>query len=328
METDRTRRSVLQVTGGALALGLAGCAGDTTEGASEATETATETATPTATPTETETETPTEIETETETPEETQNGEGDDGGEGENSPDVDLDLEEPHHVLHAAPLPEDPSRKPYPTMGSDDAPLKVTFFGGLKCQYTRNFVNGFLNDVVEEFVETGRVQIEFQFVPYRDGSAFHGQDEVRLTRAAYAIWHSDPENFFRFMEYNYENFQRPNGWWTPDRIAVVANEAGASSGEWIRHALKAKKYTEAMDDTMEMVRTIPVDAIPKLYVSPEDLGFDASEDDDEDAVQGLLLAPNTNRHGTVSGLGDAIETAREVNAESERNALFGGYGLF
>ncbi len=223
----------------------------------------------------------------------------------------DLNLKRPDMVLHEAPLPSNPESKKYPTMGKDDAPLKVTFYGGWKCPYTRKFVTGFLNTLVKKFVLTGKVQLTFQFVAYENGRGFHGPDEPMVARTGYAVWHSDPTSFFRYMEYMYTNQHRESGWYTIDKLAAIAKAANASNTEWLMYANESQKYQQPVMDTMKDVHAIPIKHIPRLYISPAELGRDGTEAKGKDTV-GEVLAPNLGQRRTIKHLTKGIKTVKST----------------
>lgn len=340
MGDEKTRRAILRTTGVAFTVGIAGCGANSTSSKVNAakgdsrtsagtstTQTATGRTTTQRRTTEPSTETPTEAPTGTqaETPENT-TADGNETTQTTTPEEAsELELEEPDMVLHKAPLPSNPESKRYPTMGSDDAPLKVTFYGGWKCPYTRKFVTGFLNTLVRKYVLTGKIQLTFQFVAYDDGEGFHGPDEPMVARTGYAVWHSDPESFFHYMEYMYANQHRESGWYTIDKLVAIAQAADASTAKWLRYANESEKYQQPVEDTMDDVRAIPIESIPRLYISPEQLGRDGEEEAGEDTV-GELMAPNLSHSGTISHLDDAIQTVKSdskstTTTSDDRNSI-------
>ena len=316
MEREPTRRRLLGAAGLALGLGTAGCSGEAFPGggsigrSADGAET-TRTAEPT-------TRTPTDTPTPEPTPEPTPTSEP--TGTPTDGP-VSVSLDPVDGVLTDVPLPENPEQRPYPVMGADDAPVSVTFYGGWKCRFTRKFVTGYLHTLVEEFVLPGNLQLEFQAVAYDDGEPFHGPDEPRVARFGYAVWHSDPDSFFRYMSTMFENQHTGAGWYTTDRLVAIADELDVSSEKFLRTATKAQQYDTAVQETMERVEEIPIAAIPRLHLASEAVPGDGNATSGAPGEEplpptatgggtdGVVLVPNLEPEVTASYLRAAVDAA-------------------
>ncbi|WP_129114253.1 DsbA family protein [Halegenticoccus tardaugens] len=242
MRDESTRRAVLGLAGTTIAVGLAGCSGLTSDGSAETNERADGSGEP-ATP------------DGTETPE----SGGSDPGE----------LSEPTGAVRSAAIPENAADRDYPIAGTGSAGVEATLYGGWKCSYTASFVKGELNDLIGTYVEPGDVDLEFRAVPYDNGEPFHGDDEPGVARAGQAVWNEDPESFWPYFAYLFENQRTTNDWYSAERIRAVADAAGVSDAVNIEAAVDGDAYEERIDATMKRVDEIPVAAVPRLVVADE-----------------------------------------------------------
>ncbi|SIQ96730.1 Thioredoxin [Haladaptatus litoreus] len=221
-------------------------------------------------------------------PEQTSAPSGTTGGDSETTNDVDFDdetteeertdeeestepaeIESPEGLYESASVPSDPGGFTYARMGSDDASVTATVYGGWKCPYTQRFVLGFLGKIVEKYVEPGDVLLEFRAVAYRDGEGFHGPDEPRAARAGLAVWHNDPDSYWDYFEYMFQNRSGVDGWATTETLMRIAEEAGVENLDSIRSEIEAGKYQQEIKKTMEKVPEVPISAVPRVVVDGE-----------------------------------------------------------
>lgn len=233
-KTYQSRRQVLQLSGVALAGGLAGCFGSESDEDSSNEATGSD---------------------ETDTVEE------------EN--DDTFELESIVGDLSDNPIPDDPEDYDYATVGTGDAPVTATFYAGWKCPFTQRFISDTFADVVEEFVAPGDVDIVFRAVAYRDGEPFHGDDGPRSTQAGLSVWHTDPESYWSFFEYLFTNMDPGYGWATTDRLLAIADEANVAHRDQIQNAIENDIFDAQVQQTMQHVQEIPISTVPRILVDGE-----------------------------------------------------------
>ncbi|WP_458186029.1 hypothetical protein [Haladaptatus sp. NG-WS-4] len=67
--------------------------------------------------------------------------------------------------VSGAPVPDDPGQFTYATMGEGNNPT-ATLYGNFKCPYIREFVLGNMEDVIQEFVKPGRLDLRYRALAY------------------------------------------------------------------------------------------------------------------------------------------------------------------
>lgn len=263
MAQERTRRDVLRILGVGSIVSFAGCASEVGNPGS------------TATPSD-ESEgvdgsswTTTRPGGESNENDGTGDGESDDDeSESDDSEDDEPEpVQVPSGVVRTASVPTDPGSFQYATMGSADAPVTARVYGAWKCPYTEDFVKGYMQDVVKQYVEPGKLALQFRAVAYDEGEPFHGPDEVRAARAGLAVWNESPESYWSYFAHMFENRSGLDGWATTDTILRIAEKAGVSNLGVIEKAIESGAYRKQVDETMDQVHEIPVNAVPRVVVS-------------------------------------------------------------
>lgn len=170
-------------------------------------------------------------------------------------------------VVASAPVPRTDTE--YALMGRADAPETATLYGGWKCPYTRDFVRGMFRDVVREYVEPGRLTVEFRSVRFQADEP-HGGDEPRSNRAGLAVWHTDPERFWPYVEQVF-SAQPPETeeWATTDRLVAFAREAGVEDTQPVERAAEGQQNDELWQETMNVVEEKSIRGIPRFELGDE-----------------------------------------------------------
>lgn len=291
---DWTRRNALQLLGTGGLVGTAGCSslvdiGSDGRGGGEQTTTTARTTTTEAT---------------TETTEEEQ-----------------LTITEPSGAIAGVPVPSDPGTFGYATMGTGETPVTATMYGAWFCPYTNAVVADFLNTLVTEYVEPGKVTLTFRAVPYDDGEGFHGPDEPKVARAALAVWNRAPERYWSFFHYMFANIPAA-GTWSVEDVLKVAEAAGVEAADPIRRAYeRTATYRDEIAATMERVREIPIRAVPRIVVGETISKPSVSHQETIDQLEAALQESTGGETGGNETSGN--ETSGNETVETSGNETTG-----
>lgn len=147
-----------------------------------------------------------------------------------------------------APTPEDTSQQEYPTMGENSEAPVATVYGSFDCPYTSDMVENSFDEIVSEFVDTGRLQLTFRPLEYDEsGNPYISQDGVMGGQAACGVWEEDPESVWDFFT---GLWSRQPGDLSRDELEEIMNSAGVDDAGYIADNLEDwdSELRETADD--------------------------------------------------------------------------------
>ncbi|WP_416841674.1 DsbA family protein [Haloferax sp. DFSO52] len=247
-----SRRQLLALSGVSIVSALSGCASVVEQANSGAEQTATRTDAP-----ETQTTTTTASNATT-TESETQESV-------ENRPKT---ISEPKFDLPSQPVPDASPDPRYPTLGTADTTL--TIFGNWKCPYTQAFVRQQLGRLVDDFVVTGDVSIEYRNVAYMNGDPYLGADAPRAAEAGLAVWDIDPDAFWTYFAHVFANQpQERFEWATAENLTRFAERADVEGVEQVQQALRSRSYAQSVRQSAEAATEMRITTVPRVVFDGE-----------------------------------------------------------
>lgn len=194
----------------------------------------------------------------------------------------------PSGVVADVQIPSDPTQYDYPTMGSSDASVTVQFFGSYKCPYTREFVRTFLNDLVESYVTSGDIRIQFRDVAYRDDKPFLGPDAPRAARAGLAVWENNPQRYWAYFATVFES-QPPErkAWATTEQLLKFAKGAGVTTDarKKVEAAIQNEQFSDRIQATTQASEKFGINSVPRLVVDGRTLSPNLEPEKVEQAIE-------------------------------------------
>lgn len=186
------------------------------------------------------------------------------------STETDVQISEPDVFSSSVPTPATPSDSTFATMGAAVDRPTATVYGNWKCPYTQEFVLTLFGDLVEEFVASGDLAIEFRSVAYENDDPFLGPDAPRAARAGLAAWNVDPDAYWEYFAYVFEN-QPPerDAWAQPELLGRFASEADLASVDEFEEQLDASDYEEPVQATASQFQELGASAVPRVVTDDE-----------------------------------------------------------
>ena len=146
----------------------------------------------------------------------------------------------------------------------------VVYYGSWKCPYCAQFSTGLLEDILTDYVEPGKIDLEFRALAYIGGEPFLGPDAPRAARAGLAVWNVDPDTYWKYHEYIFANQPPDNKQWaTPEQLVMFAKTAGVDSTQKVRQKIDANAYNSAITNASEAAAGAGVSGTPTLVVGGE-----------------------------------------------------------
>ncbi|WP_042666362.1 thioredoxin domain-containing protein [Haloferax sp. ATB1] len=214
-------------------------------------------------------------------------------------------VSDPSFELHPGALRSLQTDARYPTIGTADT--TVTVYGSWKCPYTQEFVRQQFGGLVEDFVATGDLSIEFRNVAYMDGEPYLGPDAPRASEAGLAVWNIDPESFWTYFSYVFANQpQERRDWATTENLVRFAETADTNGIDQIRRAIRSRAYAQSVQLSADSAAELGITTVPRVAT------------DDE------VTAPTVDPEATREQLERVANGGSTFGGTTENNSTFGG----
>jgi protein-disulfide isomerase len=143
-------------------------------------------------------------------------------------------------------------------LGKADAPVRLVEFADLQCPICREYTLQSLPQLVQDYVRTGKVRMEFRNL------SFLGPDSITAGRAAAAA--AQQNKLWNFADVLYYNQGEENsGYVTPEFIDRINKAAGVDSAEADAFA-KSDASQEPLGAANTMANQLGVNATPTILV--------------------------------------------------------------
>ena len=144
-------------------------------------------------------------------------------------------------------------------VGSPKAPVTLVEYADLQCPYCGEFSRNTVPTLVQQYVRTGKVKLEFR------GLAFVGQESDVALRAALAA--GAQNRLWNFVHLVYENQGTENtGWVTDSFIRSVANGVGGVDVSRLLTDSQSAAVTGKIDAAQQAATNDGVNSTPAFFV--------------------------------------------------------------
>lgn len=145
-----------------------------------------------------------------------------------------------------------------PLVGNPSAPITIVEWGDYQCTYCYRFHQSSLNVILNEYVETGKVNLVFKDFP------LNGPDSILAAEAAYCA--GDQGKYWEYHNELYTNWGgERTGWINYDSLNKFAVTVNLSIDDF-SSCLSGHKYKEKVLDLEKFGKEIGIDATPSFLV--------------------------------------------------------------
>lgn len=145
------------------------------------------------------------------------------------------------------------------SLGEDDAPVVMVMYSEFQCPFCGKFARDTEPELVERFVETGTLRIEWRDLPYL------GEESITAAAAGRAA--ADQDAFWPFAARLYADQAPPNsGTLTADHLVGVAEQLGLET-ERFRAVMEDKATLAAVEADVEGAVELGVNGTPTFFVN-------------------------------------------------------------
>lgn len=171
------------------------------------------------------------------------------------------------------PIPDNTSMM-YPTMGTDADNPTATIYGNFKCPFTQEFVWGNLQDIIEEHVKEGNINIRFRQVAYEPdpNNPTHGQagtfispSDPTIGSGSLAVWEVEPESYWSYFFTMFSELV--SGTVKSDDLGSRMKKAGVKDRDEILARVEEGRYSDLVKRSTEVARDLDVPNTPRFEMA-------------------------------------------------------------
>ena len=145
-----------------------------------------------------------------------------------------------------------------PILGNPDAPITLVEFGDYQCHYCNVFFQSIEEDIIKNYVETGKVKIIF-----KDYNII-GPDSINASQGAHCA--NEQGLFWKYHDILYSNWTgENNGWASETNLENFAQEIDLNMGEWLE-CMNEQKYSEIILRSNDDAKSLELTGTPAFFV--------------------------------------------------------------
>ena len=145
-----------------------------------------------------------------------------------------------------------------PLMGNPDAKITIVEWGDYQCTYCYKFSQSSRDQILEEYVKTGKANFVFRDFP------LNGPVSVLAAQGSYCA--NDQGKYWEYHDEVYRNWNGENtGWVTRDSLAQFAKTVNIDVDEFNK-CMDDKKYQQKVLDNEKFGTSIGIKATPSFLV--------------------------------------------------------------
>ena len=145
-----------------------------------------------------------------------------------------------------------------PILGDPNAPITLVEFGDYQCHYCNVFFQTIEDDIIKNYVETGKVKMIF-----KDYNII-GEDSVIASQGAHCA--NDQGLFWEYHDILYSNWTgENNGWASPENLAIFAQQIGLDTNEW-SECMKKRSHSQIILKSNDDARALELTGTPAFFI--------------------------------------------------------------
>lgn len=157
-------------------------------------------------------------------------------------------------------------------LGSDDAPVKITVFEDFQCHHCLNYTANQEGELVERFVKTGRMQIEFKHLPLLGLESVDAATATQCAADQDLFWQYHHKLFLVQAENDQASVPRHNvGRFSNDNLKEYASELGLDRTAFDA-CLDSGAHLEKLTDDQSEASAFGIRGTPGFLVNGQAIG--------------------------------------------------------
>ncbi|WP_349409736.1 DsbA family protein [Pseudalkalibacillus sp. SCS-8] len=162
----------------------------------------------------------------------------------------------------------DVSYEGQPTIGEEDAPVKLVEFFDFQCPHCASFAQQVYPMIKKDFIDTGKASMTLINKP------FLGPDSKTAALIGEAVYAQKPEAFFAYYDAVLANQGEMNSGWANEEslLALVESEVDGIDLDQLKKDLDSDAIKQAVEQDVEM--SAPIESTPTILVNGKLVGLE------------------------------------------------------
>ena len=149
-----------------------------------------------------------------------------------------------------------------PVLGDIDAPITLVEFGDYQCHYCNVFFDTIEEDIIKNYVDTGKVKIIF-----KDYNII-GSDSVNASHGAHCA--GEQGLFWEYHDTLYSNWTgENNGWASPRNLTMFADEINVNMEQWTE-CMDKKPHSKTIIESNNDAQALELTGTPAFFIITEE----------------------------------------------------------
>ena len=145
-----------------------------------------------------------------------------------------------------------------PILGNPNAPITLVEFGDYQCHYCNVFFQTIEDDIIKNYVETGKVKMIF-----KDYNII-GEDSIKASQGAHCA--NDQGLFWEYHDILYSNWTgENNGWASSENLAIFAQQIGLNMNKW-SECMNKGSHSQIILKSNDDARALELTGTPAFFV--------------------------------------------------------------
>ncbi|MCH1607566.1 MAG: DsbA family protein [Nitrosopumilus sp.] len=143
-------------------------------------------------------------------------------------------------------------------LGNPNAPITLVEFGDYQCHYCNVFFESIEEDIIKNYVETGKVKMIF-----KDYNII-GPDSVRASQGAHCA--NEQGLFWEYHDILYTNWTgENNGWASGTNLANFAQEINLNMNKWTE-CMMEQKHSQTILNSNDDAKALGLTGTPAFFI--------------------------------------------------------------
>ena len=145
-----------------------------------------------------------------------------------------------------------------PILGDSNAPITLVEFGDYQCHYCNVFFQSIEEDIIKNYVETGKVKMIF-----KDYNII-GPDSINASHGAHCA--NEQELFWEYHDILYSNWTgENNGWASSSNLRIFADEINVNVDKWTE-CMNEKTHSKRIIDSNNDAKSLQLTGTPAFFI--------------------------------------------------------------